>query len=166
MAGWHPWLDGHEFEQGSWLNIHWKDWCWSSNTLATWYEELTHWKRPWCWERLKVGGEGDDRGWGGCMASPDTMDMNLNKLQKLVMDQEAWRAAVHGVTGSWTLLSNWTELIAFLSNKISTRLYLLLIVSLFCTLPFHKLRKIFVRWIRDECMKNIYNDIFQCICEK
>ena len=49
-----------------------KDWCWSwsSNTLATWCEELTHWKRPWCWERLKAGGEGDDRGWDGWMASP------------------------------------------------------------------------------------------------
>ena len=54
------------------LNIHWKDWCWSwnSNTLATWCEELTHWKRPWCWERLKAGREGDDRGWDGWMASP------------------------------------------------------------------------------------------------
>ena len=54
------------------LNIHWKDWCWSwnPNTLATWCEELTHWKRPWCWERLKAGGEGDDRGWDGGMASP------------------------------------------------------------------------------------------------
>ena len=41
---------------------------WSSNTLATWCEELTHWKRPWCWERLKAG-EGEDRGWGGWMAS-------------------------------------------------------------------------------------------------
>ena len=53
------------------LNIHWKDWCWSwnSNTLATWCEELTHLKRPWCWERLKAGGEGDDRGWDGWMAS-------------------------------------------------------------------------------------------------
>ena len=40
------------------------------NTLATWCEELTHWKRPWCWERLKAGGEGDDRGWDGWMASP------------------------------------------------------------------------------------------------
>ena len=39
------------------------------NTLATWWEELTHWKRPWCWERLKAGGEGDDRGWDGWMAS-------------------------------------------------------------------------------------------------
>ena len=53
------------------LNIDWKDWCWSSttNTLATWYEELTHWTRPWCWERLKAGGEGNDRGWDGWMAS-------------------------------------------------------------------------------------------------
>ena len=32
--------------------------------------KLTHWKRPWCWERLKAGGEGDDRGWDGWMASP------------------------------------------------------------------------------------------------
>ena len=38
--------------------------------LATWCEELTHWERPWCWERLKVRGEGDDRGWDGWMASP------------------------------------------------------------------------------------------------
>ena len=44
-------------------DIHWKDCCWSSNTLATWCEETTHWKRPWCWERLKAGGEGVDRGW-------------------------------------------------------------------------------------------------------
>ena len=49
-----------------------KDWCWSwnSNMLATWCKELTHWKRSWCWERLNVGGEGDDRGWDGWMASP------------------------------------------------------------------------------------------------
>ena len=54
------------------LNIHWKDWCWSwnSNTLATWCEELIHLKRPWCWERLKAGGKGDDRGWDGWMALP------------------------------------------------------------------------------------------------
>ena len=42
------------FRQSS-LNVHWKDWCWnwSSNSLATWWEELTHWKRPWCWDRLR-----------------------------------------------------------------------------------------------------------------
>ena len=60
------------------LNIRWKDWCWNwnYNTLGvlgvnsnTWWEELTHWTRPWCWERLKAGGERADRGWDGWMAS-------------------------------------------------------------------------------------------------
>ena len=74
------------------------------NTLATWCKELTHLKTPWCWERLKVGGAGDDRGWDGWM------DMSLRKLQELVMDRDAWRAAVHGVTKRVTQLSDWTEL--------------------------------------------------------
>ena len=54
------------------LGVHWKDWCWSwnSNTLATLCEELTHWKRPWCWKGLGARGEGNDRGWDGWMASP------------------------------------------------------------------------------------------------
>ena len=54
------------------LNIHWKDWWWSwnSNILATSCQELTHWKRLWCWEGFGAGGEGDDRGWDGWMASP------------------------------------------------------------------------------------------------
>ena len=43
---------------------------WNSNTLATSCEELTHWKRPWCWEGLGAGGEGDNRGWDGWNASP------------------------------------------------------------------------------------------------
>ena len=38
-------------------------WSWSSNSLATWCEELTHWKGPWSWERLRAGGKGSDRGW-------------------------------------------------------------------------------------------------------
>ena len=42
---------------------------WNSNTLTTWCKEPTHWKRPWCWERLKEGGEGGNRGWDGWMAS-------------------------------------------------------------------------------------------------
>ena len=52
------------------LNIHWNSWCWSwnSNTLGTSCEELTHWKRPRCWEGLGARGEGDDRGWDGWMA--------------------------------------------------------------------------------------------------
>ena len=48
-----------------------EDWCWSwnSSTLATSCKELTHLKRLWCWEGLGAGGEGDDRGWNGWMAS-------------------------------------------------------------------------------------------------
>ena len=65
-------LQGDQSSQGkSALSVHWKDWCWSwnSNTLSTSCEELTRWKRPWCWEGLGAG-EGDDRGWDGWMASP------------------------------------------------------------------------------------------------
>ena len=53
------------------INIYWKDWCWSwnSNTLATWCYELTHLKRPWCWERLKARGDKNNKGWDGWMAS-------------------------------------------------------------------------------------------------
>ena len=60
------------FWRGSALGFLWREWCWSwnSSTLATSCEELTHWQRLWCWEGLGAGGEGDDRGWDGWMASP------------------------------------------------------------------------------------------------
>ena len=53
------------------LGVLWREWCWgwNSSTLATSCEELAHWKRLWCWEGLGAGGEGDDRGWDGWMAS-------------------------------------------------------------------------------------------------
>ena len=57
-------------ENQSWIFIGRTDAKAETNILATWYEELTHWKRPWCCERLKAEGEGDDRGWDGWMASP------------------------------------------------------------------------------------------------
>ena len=77
----------------------------SSNTLTTWCEELTHCKRPWCWERLRARGEAGNRGWDGWMAS---MDMSLSKLWETVKNREAWHAAVHRVAKSQTLLSDWT----------------------------------------------------------
>ena len=52
----------------AWTQAWWKNLglpSWSSNILATWCKELTHLKSPWCCERLKAGGEGDDRGWDG-----------------------------------------------------------------------------------------------------
>ena len=59
------------FWRRSALGFLWREWCWSwnSSTLATSCEELTHWKRLWCREGLGAGGEGDDRGWDGWMAS-------------------------------------------------------------------------------------------------
>ena len=51
------------------LNAQWEDWCWSSSILVTWCEQMTHWKSPWCWERLSAEGEKSIRGWVGWMAS-------------------------------------------------------------------------------------------------
>ena len=55
--------------EGNWEKIikeisHWSYWCWSlsSNTLATWCKEPSHWKRPWCWEILRAGEERGDKG--------------------------------------------------------------------------------------------------------
>ena len=85
-------------------------WNWNSSTLATWCEELTHLKRLWSWERLKVGGEGDDRGWDGWMASLTQWTWVWVNSSSWWWTREAWRAAVHGVAKSQTRLSEWTEL--------------------------------------------------------
>ena len=77
--------------------------------FGIWCEELTHWKRPRCWERLKAGGEGDDRGWDGWMVLPTQWTWVSASSGELVMDRGAWHAAVHGVTKSQTGLSHWTE---------------------------------------------------------
>ena len=99
------------------LNIHWKDWCWSwnSNTLATWCVELTHLKRPWWWERLRAGGEGDDRGWDGWMVS-------LTQWRWVCVNSRSWwwtgRPGMLQFMGSherhdWVTELNWTELLQF-----------------------------------------------------
>ena len=84
-------------------------WSWNSSTLATSCEVLTHWKRPWCWEGLRAGGEGDDRGWDGWMASPTWWTWVW------VNSGSWWWTGRPGVlqfmgSQSWTRLSDWTEL--------------------------------------------------------
>ena len=78
-------------------------WSWSSNALAIWCEEPTHWKRPWYWERLRAGGEGGNRRcWHHGLDG-----QSLSQFREIAMDREAWHAAVHRVTKSRTQLSNW-----------------------------------------------------------
>ena len=78
----------------------------------TWHEELTRLKRPWCWKRLKAGGEGDHRGWDGRMASP-------TQWTWVWVDSGSWwwtgRPGVLQSMGSqrvghdWETELNWTE---------------------------------------------------------
>ena len=85
---------------------------WNSNTLASWCKEPTHWKRPWPWEGLGTGGEGDDRGWDGWMAS-------LTQKTWVWLSGESWRRTgkpgMLRFTGSqrvrhdWATELNWTE---------------------------------------------------------
>ena len=80
----------------------------------------THLRRSWCWERLKAGGEGDDRGWDGWMANSCQWTWVWTNF-RMVKDREAWHAAVHGFAKSRTWLSDWTELNwrTLLNNKFS-----------------------------------------------
>ena len=95
------------------LNIHWKDWCWSwnSNTLDTWCKEMTHLRRPWCWGRMKSGGEGDDRGWNGWMAWPTRWTWVWVGSGSWWWTGKPGMLQSMGVTKSRTWLSDWTELI-------------------------------------------------------
>ena len=103
------------FWRRSTLGFLWREWCWSwnSSTLATSCKDLTHWKILWCWEGFGAGGEGDDRGWDGWMAS-------LTRWTWVWVNSGSWWWTGRPGMGShsWghksqTRLSDWTELIIF-----------------------------------------------------
>ena len=84
--------------------------------LATWCEEPTHWKRPWCWEKLKAG-EAGNRGWDGWMASP-------MRWTWVWASSGSWRrtgkpgcCSPWGHTMSWTRLSDWIELNSYAQDN-------------------------------------------------
>ena len=105
-----PWTEGDQTSlslRKLTLNIHWKDCCWSrsSSILATCYEEQTHWRRPWCWERLRAGEKGvvEDEifGWH------HQLNGHLNKLQEISKTGQPGVLQSMGVSNSWTWLRHW-----------------------------------------------------------
>ena len=139
------------FWRRSALGVHWKDWCWSwnSNTLATWCEKLTHSKIPWCWEGLGAGGEGDDRGWDGWMASQ-------TQCTWVWVDSGSWwwtgSPGMLQFMGSqrvrhyWATELNWTELTSFQEGVVAKVVYLWVFI----------LKADFINWSIQYLLKDSY----------
>ena len=84
----------------------------NSNTLATSCEELTHWKRPWCWAGLGAGGEGDDRRWDGWMASLTRWTwvwVNFMSWWWTRRPGKLWFMGSQRVRHDWATELNWTD---------------------------------------------------------
>ena len=98
------------------VGVHWKDWLWISNcnTLAPSCEEMTHWKRPWCWEGWGVGGEGDN--------SPTQwtrVSVNSGSWWGTGRPGVLWFMGSQRVRRDWATELNWTELITKSDIEVS-----------------------------------------------
>ena len=137
------------FWRRSVLNIHWKDWCWSSNSQ---YFGHLMWRTDSFEKTLMLGKiEGGRRRGQQRMRSLDgittSMDMSLCKLWELVMDREAWHAAVHEVTKSWTWLSDLTE--KYIKNKLGLKIHHFSFLSDTFSRPWQVMREWIHEWIKD-----------------
>ena len=147
------------FWRRSTLGFLWKEWCWSSSTLATSCEELTDWKRLWCWEELGAGGKGDDRGWDGWMASQTRWTwvwVNSGRWWWTGRPGVLWFMGSQRVGHDWVTELNWY----MLWNKI----------SLHSSVFICKYLKNDIAWLTVNithaiyifCLENIY--VHLCVC--
>ena len=102
-------------------------WSWNSSALATSCKELAHWKRLWCWEGLGAGGEGDDRGWDGWMAS-------LTRWTWVWVNSGSWwwteRSGVLRLMGSQRVGHNWVTELNWLMSDVEHFFMCLLAISM------------------------------------
>ena len=131
------------------------------NTLATWCKELTHWKRPWCWPRLKAGGEGDNKGWDGWVTT-------LTRWTWVWACSRSWcwtgkpgmlqNMGLQRVGHNSATELNWTELISYdILELTSEKIFIKIFSCLSCKSSGHqwRLATLMISWYVSLLKKHI-----------